>query len=251
MKNFKELKDSVIKDLFESTIKQEKSKDFKKFLTEVKKSPILKLQFEVYNNLENGEASNLHEATYTIENNLNDFKQYSSTEIQEANQQLMESFGYTLGESDEIFTLILESTKDKKPNRKLYTNFLPVATILMENKNKVVEVTEKVDSVVPMKRVIKRATEILNDKFSFLNETEKNIVNSFVTKNEEKKESIFKELVNENLKLVKRKLFESEDDLDLCIKLELIKEKLNTFTYNDKTEIKEFSQLIDLQSTLR
>ena len=256
MKNFKELKDTITQNLCESVIKGEKNKDFTKFVKEVKKSPILKLQMEAYDNLENGKAIDMYEATYFITQNMKGFNSYTKDEILSANRKLVESFGYELGEGDYIFSLMLENASDFKISNRGFgyaENFKKAGQRLIENSMAVVteSTLPEINPALPMKKVIKRATEILNEKFSFLDETEVKIVQSYIKKDEEEKEKIFNQLVSENLKLVKRKLFESEDET-LKEKLTKIQDKLNDeFNYTSVTEISEFAKLIDLQNILR
>ena len=249
--NFKDLKDNITKGVFETVINGSKNKNFKKFIAEIKKSPILKEQIEVYNLVENVKFDTKEEAMFAFERAMRVFEKYTDKEVETANKNLVESFGGVFNKEDEIYNVIeLYTTHQKKIDYKPKTQ---IVKNLVENmvakpilKEEVVE-----DPVIklPTKKILKRAIAILNEKYSFLDNKEKRIFKSFIENNAEEKEFIYNELLSENLNLVKRKLFESEDE-QLDEKLIMIESKLKEDNFSQDKQIEDYVKLLELNKTL-
>lgn len=254
-KNFRELKDRITKAVFESVITGTKSSDFKKFVSEVKKSPILKEQLDIYNLVENEKFETSDDARFIFERAMRVFDKYTVAEITEANKAIVESFGGQLDESEEIYRCIKGIYAKDAGIANAAPTFLHVRAIINEmvvfdpygtkKKEK-----EEAPAAAPVtKKQLKRATAILNEKFSFLNETEKEIFQSFLANDTVGKEKAYNNLLAENIKLVKRKLYESEDG-ELDDKLALLESKLKEDKFTPEKKITDFVKLIGLSSTL-
>ena len=175
--NFKNIKDLGTK-LFYNSLYENSDFSYKDFIKDIKQSPVLRTQYIVYSNVENNKFDDRETAAYFLKENFDLFKQFSKKEILDANQKLTNKFFSKIEineEEDRIFDLIVESTKDKKS-----TNYKKKAETFNSLLNEIVtkEVIQESEEVggiefnqnIPIKRVIKRASEIINEKYSFFDE---------------------------------------------------------------------------------
>jgi len=250
--NFKELKDKITKAVFESVITGKKSKDFKQFVNEVKKSPILKEQLDIYNLVENEKFSTKEDAMFILERAMRVFEKYTTNEIEAANKVIVESFGGTFSGDELVYNTII-SLFAKNSNFKyastMVKSYNTIAESMIEEKPLIKETQTSLENKTPTKKEIKRATALLNERWSFLNDTERRIYKSFITNDIAEKESAYNSLLSENIKLVKRKLYESEDE-KLDEKLELIETKLKEDVYSPDKKIEDYVKLLNLSTTL-
>lgn len=247
--NFKTIKDSVTRIIFEShnTQNSDMTLVWKGFVNELKASPILKTLYIVYTNIENNKFADKDTAEIFLNENLFSFGSFSKAQILNESTRIKSLIKEHVTEfkEDILFELILESAKDRK-----LSDLSKKAELFRQVVNSLIKeadiVKEEVKSVSPA--VIKRAMQILNEKYSFLNEGERGILNAFLCKDEEKKKNLYESLVNENIKMIKRKLIENQtDDEELTELLTLTEEKLKTLEYNSDTPISAFSDLINFQ----
>jgi hypothetical protein len=92
--------------------------------------------------------------------------------------------------------------------------------------------------------------EKYNEKYSQLDESEKNVLKALIDSDDEKKKEVYVNAITECLTLINDKLKES--DINTKEKLLMVKERL----LNDKQEVNEdyfknISKLIDLRSSLK
>lgn len=156
------------------------------------------------------------------------------------------------GLNKDINTLIVESTKSNKlPNIETKTKSIGVLLETLTTKP-IIKESKTIDSNLPAEFIIKKATEIFNEKFSFLNETEKNILKAILNEDTTKQEEIYKQLVTENINLIKRKLIEQSEGMeeDVLNKLTLTESKLKGLTYSKAISIQDYVKLMNLQSEL-
>lgn len=252
--NFKSIKDSVSKLLFEGVVNKldENKKIYKKFINEVKASPILKTLYVVYNNIETEKFEDRDVAEVFLNENLVVFAAFTKQELISENNKIIQNVikeNLSSEPDDILFDLILESCKDRKlsdlnKKAKLFNQVLN--TMIVESVN-----VKEDDEIIDF-NILKRAVEILNDKFSFLTENEKSIVKAFINEDDELKEELYTELINENLNIIKRKLIEDdESDEDLTNTLNLTESKLQDMKYTKDIDISEYSKLIELKENLK
>lgn len=254
--NFKSIKDLSTK-LFYNSLYENNEFSYKDFIKDVKSSPALRTQYLVYTNIENNKFDDRETAAYFLKDNFDLFKQFSKKEITEANKVIADKYFSQIDlneDTDVIYDLITESTKDKASvnHKKKAQLFNAILTDLV-TKDVITEDTESAGGLefnknIPIKKVIKRASEIINEKYSFFNDTEKDILKAFINKDTEAQENIYKSLINENLNLLKRKLVESNEDEEVYEKLQLTEEKLNSLKYT--SNISEFNKLLELKKSL-
>lgn len=251
--NFNILKKTISKILFESNNTGNKELDavWKTALNEIKASPILKTMFVVYNNIESSKFKDKDTAEIFLNENLFSFGSFSKEAIIKDTQKIYNILKEHISPTDskdEVFELILESTKDRKLSRLAHkaelfntlSNKLTVAENLME-----AEVKQD-NGVITDPAVINRAIEILNEKFSFLEDGEKEIVKAFVTKNETHKQEIFENLVKTNLKFIKRNLFENEGgDEELVGLLKESEQELLNMKYTPEVNVQDYVKLLE------
>lgn len=251
--NFKTIKDSVTRIIFEShnTGDIKLTSVWKEFLNEVKVSPILKTLYIVYDNIERNKFTDKDTAEIFLNENLLSFGSFSKNEIIKENNKVKDIIKEHISENtnDYLYDLILESTKDRKLSNlgKKAELFNIVAASLVQEKEQINE--EEINENFNIEpAVIDRAVEILNEKYSFFNDTERGILKAFLNKNEESKKEYYESLIKENIKLIKRKLIENDnEDQEIHELLILTESKLKTMEYNSDITIGEFSRLIDFQ----
>lgn len=251
--NFKTIKDTVSRIIFEGQDKGDKEliSVWKDFINEVKSSPILKTLYIVYNNIENNNFEDKDTAEIFLNENLMSFGSFSKKEILAENLKVSELLKGHINEelSDNLFNLILESTKDRKLSNlnKRAELFNSVSKSLIKEDVNNDDIQE--EPILIESSVMKRAIEIVNERYSFLNSNEKGILKAFLYNDEEKKKEYFDSLIKENLNYIKRTLIEHEGDEDdeLTVLLTLTEEKLKGMEYTSDTPIGKFSELINFK----
>ena len=90
MKNFGKLKESFNNILAESIVKKndEGKKIFQKYIKMLKENEILKSQYIIYDNLENGNFNDSSEALEYVKESIDVLRSYSKEDILNANKEL-------------------------------------------------------------------------------------------------------------------------------------------------------------------
>lgn len=254
-KKFKTLKEAFENTLIECSINKENNKAkeiYKEAKKTINESKILKSMYLVYTNLGVCDLQDKNKVELYIRENMNVFSYYSKKDILKECDKLAEilNINETI-ESDTVFDLIMESTKDSKiSNIKNKINLITEMVDIISDKNgkcgcdkKELEEDEKVELTIDE---CKEKLAEINEKYSFLNEKESAVLKAFVNNDSKQKENIFESLKKENINFIKRTIFESEDMEDNLLKL--LKEsesKLKDMNFSDKTTIHDFIKLLE------
>lgn len=200
-----------LKDSYFNTNLIEESKSIaSKFFDIIKNSPILQLEFKVYNNMENKHIDNDVVATRYIDNNIKLFEVYTLEEIQKERQKLIdvieipeifnESEQEKLNLYEAISNLISESINDydKIDVDKVHESF----SIVLNHIRKPKILTESVNIEEVNEEVIEIAVNKFNEKYDSLNEDDKYLIKTLIKSNDIEKQAILESYKNENLKIL-------------------------------------------------
>lgn len=262
--NFGCIKDSLVKKASSLYLNENKiDKTLKEFLYIVKSSPILTLEFIIYKNIENKNISDDVLATRYIDENISMLKNYTKKEIIEENNKLNKftSDEYSIDESklklyESIESIILENSKDSKYKNidKIHESFEYILKHIKDNKNNIIQENKSIfeeykDKYLNTDFIFNSAVNNFNKKYSHLSEGEKRILKVIINENEDNKEIIFNELINETIIKVDNTL-KSEENPDISNKLYKVKEKINEMKFNKETLIDDLVKLNNLKESL-
>jgi len=254
VQNFGKIKNAYNEVLVESVVTKDKDKKglFKKYVKSIKENEILKNQFLVYNLIENKIETNESKATLFVEECLNILTKYNQKDILNANKKLVENImfekdsDYDKKELHENISTLIFTPKTPNNVDTIVEAKSHVVNYIINNKEK--EIVE--GTGLPNSLVSKIMVEKYNEKYSQLDETEKEVLKTLIDSDDDKKKEVYGNAVNECLSLLNDKLKES--DINTKEKLLMVKERL----LNDKQEVNEdyfknISKLIDLRNSLK
>lgn len=253
IKKFGKLKAVFNEIMIEGIIRKDtKRKDlFKKYVKLIKENPALKAQFIIYNNLENKVEPNLLKATLFLQENLALLQKFTKKQLLEANLLLLNPILFeqevkTALDSlhDDIATLVF-TEKNAKNIEKIVEATNNIINHIMNNKPK--EVNESVD--LPNSMLTTIYVDKYNEKYSELNESDRELVKAFIEADDEKKLDLYKGMIRECIDSIDERF--GDADVDTKDKLLRVKDKL----LNDKVEItenfdKDIAKLLGLKNDL-
>jgi hypothetical protein len=254
VKNFGKIKNAYNEILVESVVTKNNDKKglFKNYVKTVKENEILKNQFLVYNLIENKVEPNETKAKTFIDECLNVLSKYNTSEIVKANKTLVENIvwefdgDYDKKELHENISILICTSKTPKTidaivEAKTYVLNYITNNILKENNE---------GYGLPNSLVSKIMVEKYNDKYSKLDESEKNVLKALIDSDDNKKKEVYSNAISECLTLINEKLKES--DIETKEKLLMVKERLlNDEQVVNEDYFKNISRLIDLRSSLK
>jgi len=192
-----------------NTLIEESKKEAFDFFDVVKKSPILQLEFKVYNNIEGKHIENDVFAKEYIDNNIKLFEVYTLDEINSERNKLKKFINEdVLNEEDEKFKLYIainnlidESLKisDDVDVDKIHESFTFVFNHIKTPKKALIE---NVDVEVINEDVIEIAIDKFNEKYSSLNEDDRDLLKTLIKSNNEEKESLLENYKEETLSIL-------------------------------------------------
>lgn len=254
IQNFGKLKNSFNVILSEGIVEknEEKKNIFKKYVAAINENEILRIQFLVYNNLETLVETDKARVTTFIYENIGLFSKYTKKEIYEANEFLFSLADLKEQSSDKdvlyenISTLIFT---EKKPTTilKRIDAIGNIVDYITNNKPK--QVNERID--LPNSLIASVMVEKYNEKYSSLTEQEKEFVKAIIDSDDEKKITIYTDIVRECIDLIDVNL---KEEIDLVTKDKLLRVKdklLNTKTEINEDYVKNVSKLFELKNNLK
>jgi hypothetical protein len=197
-----------LKDAYFSNSLIEESKQITDdFFKVVKDSPILQLEFKVFNNLETKHIENDLAATRYIDNNIKLFEVYTLNEIEREHGKL-KSFLTEDVHVDEyrirlyvaIDNLIKESLSnyDNVDVDNIHESFEVVLSHIKKSKATI----DHTDSKMINEDVIKIAVDKFNEKYESLSEDDRSLLQTLIKSNLQEKETLLEEIKNENLSIL-------------------------------------------------
>lgn len=200
---------SKMKDsYFDDHLLEESKKVAFDFFDIVKNSPILQLEFNVFNNIENKHIENDVAATRYIDNNIKLFEVYTIEEIDREHEKLFPFLSENISVNDEkvklynaIDTLITESLNDYNNINvnNIHESFTIVLNHIKEPKKSLVE---SVDIKEINEDVIEIAVNKFNEKYESLNEEDKNLLKVLIESNSDEKKTLLETYKNETLAIL-------------------------------------------------
>lgn len=224
---------------------------FKNYVKSLKENEILKTQFLVYTNIEQKIESDATKASLFVKENIDLFSKFNKKDIIEANNKLVENvnFDYNVDGKEELYESISTLIFTKKTPETIDTIVEATSKVvdyILNNKPKTI-----VESIeLPNSMLSNIMVEKFNERYSSLDETEKNVLKALIDSNDEKKKEVYSSTLRECIDLINEKL--DTTDLDAKDKLLRVKDKL----LNDKQEINEnfaknISKLVELRASLK
>lgn len=226
-----------LKDLYLNDKQINESKtDTLDFFNVVKDSPILQLEFKVYDNIESKWINNDMFAKEYIDNNVKLFEVYTNKELDAAHDKLVPFITEHIEISEDklslygaINTLINESLRvsDKVNVDAVHESFTTVFNHVKTPKKHMID--EMVVEILS-ENVIEIAVDKFNEKYSTLNEDDKNLLNTLISSSEAKKEELLESYKKETLLLL-----EGIDESNKRDNMDKAMLKIKEMVYNQKT----------------
>lgn len=192
----------------------------REFYELVKKSPILKKQFQIFYNLENKTNLTTESATRYIDANIGILKEYSNTILIKENSKLEKFVNEKCVPTDlqkDIHSLITETIKQIPNIDKLHSSFeiiLESVTTKTEENSEVIELYETIIKDNDFDLFLETAMIKYKEKYSDFDELDNIIIETFTENNPLKIDETFN-LIKENIiGTLKSKINESNDDTE-------------------------------------
>lgn len=249
--NFGAIKDSVFKFSAQKMLKEGKENSIlKSFLSEVKSKPMLKAQYFLYKNLEEGSFEKQNLAERYLNQNLNLVKNFNWYQILQEHKVLRKLYFpeeyIVLGTPEkrelyEAISTLLESVtrpgfsniNKSEQAYDLVLNHLMTKKSLNESDNK----TEKDDmpNVFSWKYLTQKAVNNFNQRYSHLNENEQRLLKVLLQDEKEKKLHL-EHLIKDALELINKG---KEKDSALNETFEKFETKIKSININESKNIDE------------
>jgi hypothetical protein len=256
MQNFGKIKTVFNNLLVEGLVtKDTKKKElFKIYVKTIKESEILKTQFLIYNNIEKKIESDPVSANIYVTENIKLLEKYSVDKIIAENNKLANLIkndvklneDYDLVKLHESITNLITTKKTPK-NIDLITketkNVIDYITT-----NKLTEIQESVE--LPISMLSSLMAEKYNEKYSSIDETEKNILRVILQSTPEERVNQYKQMIGECLSVIEQLVLSV--DKEAKDKLLIVKDKLNEdVEINDNNFISKLTKIIELKDNLK
>lgn len=240
---------------FNQTQINESKEDVHNLFECVKKSPLLQLEFSVFNNLENKHIDNDIIATRYIDKNISLFETYTIEEILEEREKIKNFYNentvideYRKNLYEAINTLILESLNVNENINvdSVHDSFTFVLNHIKKpiNERNTTIITESIDDTVS-DDIIKIAIKRYNEKYSTLNESDRNLLVKLIKSNDEEKKKLF-----ENYKSGCLVILDAMDDASIKDKRQKVVDKINDMSYSPETVNENIIKLHELKTEL-
>lgn len=243
----KKLKDAY----FSKSLIKESKELTTNFLDVIKSSPILQLEFKVYDNIENKHIENDIIATRYIDNNIKLFEVYTLNEINKEHEKLKSFITEDFDIDDEklklyesIDSLIRESLSNPEnvDVDNIHESFLNVLNHVKKEKKQVIE---NVETESINEDVIDIAIDKFNKKYESLDESDRSLFNKLIKSNNKEKNELFEAYKSENLTLLEsRNKDQFRDDIAKAI------QKIKEMKFNSKTVNNDIVGLHELKKGL-
>jgi len=249
MVNFGNVKSKLNKaysqDLIENTSKYKKL--YEEFLKTIKSSPVLMLEYTIYENLKKHNLD-YNESLRFIEANISALSKIDKNQLLKENKKLqkfdlkeIELAEDKLKLNENIENVINESVFKKITNvNKLHesVNFL-IESLTKKDETQL----KKTDNNFKISHVFNLAKKKLEEKFSNLEQDEMEVISTFIKGDEKNKKTIF-----ENYKKSTKNFLLKEKD---NISSEVLTETFNfieSLNYNNDTAINDLSKLFEIKN---
>lgn len=255
MEKFGNLKDTFNKIIFESVIQKDKKgkKVFSKFLTTLKENKNLSDQFLIYKNLQSKKFETIDDAKEYVKENITLLKGLNENVLNKGNVFFKKLLGSKkiVTENDSFYSSIEYLVKTKKsPSNieKMNECISNISNTMLIKEEKEETTYQKID--LPLNVVSDLALKKFNNRYSNLNESEKEILKTLLNGNEDEKMDVYKNLKKECVDSVNTKLNETTD-ISLKEKLLQVKDKILSMEFNTENLKEDIVKLYDLNKSLK
>jgi hypothetical protein len=252
--NFGTIKDTYAKILIDSYINESKKEKltYKKFIKLLSESEILKTQFVVYKNIENGYFSSEVSAVEYLKENISLFDKFKKEIIIKENNNLQKTLGKRkLVETKNLHVALNNLiTLEKNVNtiKTLTESFEIVKNWLVTPKK--IEEVKKEKNNVDVDRFLEIVTKKYNDKYSNISEEEKKIVKAILSEKSKEKEITLEEIKQETIDLLSKSIKEHNNNLEVKVRLLEVKDVLYNTKFNLETFKEDILKIYDLKNSL-
>lgn len=252
--NFGTLKDTYAKILVNSYITESKinKKFYKQFIKLVAENEILKTQFVVYKNIENGYFDSEVSAVEYLKENISLFEKFNKKDITEENILLQKKLGKNIEpkskELHEAIHNLITLKKSVETVNTLIESFEVVKKWLttVKSLNENTKEKPKVDANKFLNIVVKK----YNDKYSNISEEEKKVVKAILSEDLKEKETTLIEFKNETIDLLNKFIKEHNNNTDVKLKLYEAKDVINELNFNKETFKEDIMKVYELKNSL-
>ena len=253
MQNFGKIKNAFNGILVESFVgdKESNKNIFKTYIKTIRENEALKTQFLVYNNIENKIEENEFKANLFLQENIALLNKFSKKDLLEANMKLAKSISIEdeSYEKQELHENLSELIFLKKTSKNIDAIVEATSKIIIHMKNNKLKLVKEAIEL-PNSMLSTIMVEKYNERYSTLDENEKEILKVLIESTDEQKQQVYKKTLKECIDLINENL--KEADLNAKDKLLQVKEKL----LNDTIEVNEnffknISKLVELKSSLK
>jgi hypothetical protein len=231
-----------LKDAYFSNALIEESKQLTNdFFTVVKSSPILQLEFKVFNNIENKHIENDLVATRYIDNNIKLFEVYTLREIEAEHEKLKSFLTEDVQVNDsrvELYVAIGNLIKESLSNNNdvdvddIHESFTLVLNHVKTAKKTLLE-SVNIESDAVSEDVIEIAVNKFNERYESLSEDDRSLFQKLIKYDDIDKQNLLEEYKAENLNLLEGVNKDSIKD-NITKAIQKIKEmKFNQQTVDD------------------
>ena len=264
--NFGAIKDTVYRYASKNLVYEHKEEIsiLNAFLNEIKKNPLLKLQFIIYKNLEEGFCKNDSMAERFINQNMKLIEGYSWNEIGDLNKSVRYSLleqSHVEGKSGQeefyeaVHALIKSNTQkgytDISKSQEAYDFLIKHLTTPKSNIATEQNLEEEYPKFLSWKFVTELAVNNFNERYSHLNEEEKSLLKTLMLPIENKKNA-FIDLKEENLELIKQVSLDNQTET-ISDTLKSFVDKINSLNenfINDSDLDEAIIHLVELKNTI-
>ena len=230
------------------------------FVDVLKNSPILQLEFVVFNNIENKQIKNDFIATKYIDDNIRMFEKYDTNDIVSEHEKLKKFMFEDVVIPEEkiklyenISNVILESSKKETiPNVDLiHESFINVLNFIKENQiNDNSETLNEAISIIDQYGIdgevlIEMALNKFNEKYSSINESDLQYVNMLIKSSDDNKKELLDEWKNKLIEILNNVDKNGIDD-----KINESISKIVNMKYNKDTVVGDILSLYELKNNL-
>jgi len=231
----KKLKDAY----FNNSLIEESKEITNDFFNVLKNSPILQLEFKVFNNIENKHIENDLVATRYIDNNIKLFEVWTLQEVEKEHEKLKTFLTEDIQVDDNkvqlyiaIGNLIKESLSnyDAVDVDDIHESF----TLVLDHvKNTKQTLTESVDADFIDENVIEIAVDKFNSRYESLIDSDKSLLQKLIRYDNNQKNNLFEEYRKEDLNLLENIDKEAVNDVKIQAVQKIKEMKFNPQTVDD------------------
>ena len=253
--NFGTIKNIYAKFLIDSYINESKSenkKKYKEFIKNISESPILRTQFIVYKNIENGYFESEVSAVEYLRENISLFNSFKKKDIIKENEKLSrnikgKTLNYDLKKLHESLNDLIILEKKAETINKIHDSFEYVKKWLTSPKQTNESVKTK---PVDANKFLDIVTKKYNEKYSNISEEEKKVIKTILSNDEKEKETLLKNMVKESITLINNSLKHFGDNIEIKSKLLEAKDVVYNLEYNKDSFKEDILKIYELKTNL-